>query len=439
MKGRDVSSFTNNWHPNAKKKQIFLQHITKEKKQKKSVMDITTYNDIGQRPYDEDRHGVFKKFAGLAHLTLCLVCDGHGGDQCSIFLLENYPKHLLQIFREQQTTVKEKRKKFAQLLGMALERCIEQWDRLCFKEFYGKIKNDRAKEAFYAQRDEAYWSENGLEAGSTCVAMLIDMRKRRAHTVNLGDSRATWIIGENSSIEQTVDQGVKKDMKPIKGFKFVNDAGRLQNDLAMMASIGDNCLELYGVVSREYGIKTIQFGEKGLRAIIASDGLFDIATNHNVLYEEFPDAKSIADDALQRRQEEVNSLCEMAKMKTVPKIDKFEDNVTIIYVKIPSLHETEEKATSTKEDLQAKLSEAQELFGRFSNLMKELETPESAAAATPTMKPPKKTTSKKSIEKRPQAAKPPLRKQSLNRDVRKVEKDGVTVNFTRKPSRERKT
>jgi len=217
----------------------------------------------------------------------------------------------------------------------------------------------------------------------------------------------------------------------------------------MCRSVGDATEELFGVVSRVYDSKTIDMGEDGFRAVIASDGLFDIASNHSVLYETYADAETIAKEALQRRQKEITMLCEEAKIKDIPVIKHFDDNVSIIYVKIPGLHELKttdvtsapKLGAATKEDLQAKLSEAQELFGRFSHLMKDLEpSAESAAkAATPTMatsakKPP---AAKKSIEKRNPA--PTTRKQSLKREVRKVQKDGVTVNFVRRASRERKS
>ncbi len=392
-------------------------------------MHLSTYHEQGLRDYDEDKFIILEKFAGLSHLTLCLVCDGHGGDHASIYLVAEFPKQLLKVFREQKPS--EKRKKFVEMLGLALERCIEVWDKHCFGEFHGKITNDRAKKDFFAQRDESHWSENGLESGSTCVALLIDMRKRRAHAINLGDSRATWMVGENATIEQTVDQGVKKDMKPIKGFKFENSDNRLCGDLSMSNSLGDNTLELYGVVSRKYGVKTVAFGEHGFRAVIASDGLFDIASNHSVLYNIFENADAIAKDALQRRQEDVNLVCENAGIdkKEWPKITKFDDNTSIIYVKIPSLQEEKQprtaEVTGTKEDLQSKLTEAQELLGRFSHLMKDIQ---------PVVV--KKPATKKSVEKRNIV---PQRKQSLRRNVfTKVEKDGVTVNFVRKSSRERK-
>ena len=188
-------------------------------------MQISEYQNVGLRDYQEDKFAVLKKFAGLSHLTLCFVADGHGGDQCSSFLVKNYPLQLLQVFREQQGLTK--RKKFVEMLGIALERCIEKWDQICFGSFYGKVTNDKQKKEFYAQRDEAYWQENGLEAGSTFVCMLIDERKRRAHVINLGDSRATWITQE-SAIGATVDHGVKKEMKPIKGFKFTTVDQRMQ-------------------------------------------------------------------------------------------------------------------------------------------------------------------------------------------------------------------
>ncbi len=442
----------------------------KLKKKQTQMLSITAFTDIGKRPYQEDRYTVISKFGGRSHLSLTMATDGHGGSETSTFLSTEYPKQLLEVFKEQRAA--EQRLKFVQMMGIALERCIEVWDRKCFGSFYGKITNDKTKKQFFDQRDEKHWKDNGLEAGSTLVAMLIDMRRRRAHVINIGDSRATWIIGDEKMCA-TVDHGVKKKMSPIKGFAFANSDGRLQGDLAMSHSVGDNTQELYGVVSRKYDTDMVQFGEKSFRAVIASDGLFDIASNHNVLYEPFANAEAIAKEVLVRRQEEVNNICLEAGMPVddIPKITAYDDNVTILYVKIPSVENGNENASEedafedenvaadkdlakpfdkTQEELQDKLLQAKDLLTKFSSLMKDMtavaEPPAYAKAKKQIVveNTPAKPTRKKSLDRaaRKEPAQPPQRKKSVRRDAKTTghakDDSNVTIKFVRKPSRERK-
>jgi len=163
-------------------------------------MQISEYQNVGLRDYQEDKFAVLKKFAGLSHLTLCFVADGHGGDQCSSFLVKNYPLQLLQVFREQQGLTK--RKKFVEMLGIALERCIEKWDQICFGSFYGKVTNDKQKKEFYAQRDEAYckkmdWKPDQL----LCVCL--SMNANEEHTLS------TWETPERHGLLKKVRLGLR--------------------------------------------------------------------------------------------------------------------------------------------------------------------------------------------------------------------------------------
>jgi len=412
------------------KKRKIKNKVLKGKARKKNQMDITTYQHIGKRPYQEDRFLVLKKFANFEHFTLCLVCDGHGGFSVSAFLIHEYPKQLCDLFLQQaKRTEEEKKERLITMLGQALENCIHVWDEKCF----GKVvlEDDVAKEAFYKNRDEGFWSKYGLEAGSTFVCMLIDMHKQRAHVVHLGDSRATWIVDE-CLIGQTVDHAVKRKMEPIKGFKFINTDGRLQGDLAMSRSVGDNTQELYGVVSRKYDSLTIDFKNKSFRSVIASDGLFDVRSTHNVLYECFANAEEIAVNALEAMKE------------ADPTQTMFEDNVSIIYIKHEVSEVIKSQKTQQKEDDTQLIAQMSALMSGFNDPKKKI----AAAAAAMSMSPDMMMAAIRTMSEEKTGVSKKKKKSSLKRTsstkpndevYKKFQQGNMTLKFNRRKSSKKRS
>ncbi len=442
-------------------------------------MHISVHSRIGKREYQEDRHAVIPTFAGFKHLTLCIVCDGHGGYQASSFLIKEFPLQLVKIVQEQAALRTNKnskaRKRFTEMLGLAMEACIVIWEKLCFGSWYGKIKNDADKRNFYAQRDERHWEKNGLEAGSTCVCMLIDLNKRRAHFLSIGDSRAAWIKGEAGSGTAahgaTVDHNVRRKMEPTKdGFAVKVEDGRLQGDLAMSHAFGDLTEALYGAVDRGYDLYVCNFKEKNMRAVVASDGLFDFTQNQGVLFEVFENAEHIARDVLERRQVEMNSMhddmrrawqqsgTEKKDIPPCPTVDDFTDNVTIIYVKIEALKsgetaDQEEEEEGDDEDrkleekqqqiLARKIKESEKLAAEIQEMKISASSSTSASSTSRGTS----TARGKSVERKPIATAPTgssaVRKKSVSRpsagDMTVVhdKASGATVHFVRKTSRKK--
>lgn len=322
---------------------------------------ISQFQTIGSRDYQEDRMVVIPNFAGLEHFTMCLVCDGHGGSATSEFLIVEYPKQLVLAF-DQYRKIRQEHKKDKQkpeqlnvtikLMGIALERCILMWDVKCFGEDAHTFKSPdmrdvfedpNARSKFFKKHyDRDKWEAQGLLAGSTLNCMIVDLKKSRAHLLNIGDSRTTWIIDE-SAIDQTIDHSVRRKIEKTRGVTCNVIDGRLEGILAMSNAVGDNDEMLLGRVKRDYATRVVSFKGQSFRAVTASDGLFDVRSNHQLLYDTYENATDMAESALKsiaeaeelKRAEMVeNGLMTLAVSQT-PYEPKFVDNVSIIYVKIP--------------------------------------------------------------------------------------------------------
>lgn len=284
-------------------------------------MNITYFTHQGTRDAQEDRYCITENFAGNNHLTLICVCDGHGGSAACDMLIARYPKLLADIILECN-----KEKKYTQLMAAALKKCVEEWDTTCFGDALPTIKKQSDKEKFFKTRNAKMWEEKGYESGATICAVLIDMQERKLNILHLGDSRATWLCNDEKLIGSTVDHSVPLVMKPNKNFPFVYGDGYIQDDLAMCRSFGDNNEKDFGVILRDPDLLCVKLGDSSARLVVATDGLFDWVSNHGVLYDEFKSAMAIAN-----------------------LINEFEDNITVVYVKIPAVSGSKSKTRVEEE------------------------------------------------------------------------------------------
>ncbi len=272
-------------------------------------MIVSEFQHIGQRPYQEDKIKVIKDFANQKNLTLIVVCDGHGGQKASDMLVSRYPEVLKQFFKNCKGITTN----YAALMGQALEQCVQEWDKHCFGSDLSSIVDKASKKKYFKEkRDQKRWKDEDLESGSTLCVVLFDQVSRKLYLLNLGDSRACWFIGEKL-IGCTVDHSVPKVMTPIKNFPFKYGNGRIEDDLGMARSFGDNTKKLFRVVSRQPDLLTVKIGNMPARIVVATDGFFDFVTNHGALYDEVADAEELS-----------------------KKVDDFDDNISIVYLKIPA-------------------------------------------------------------------------------------------------------
>ena len=269
-------------------------------------MILSHFQDIGQRPYQEDRFKIIQNFAAKSNLVLVIVCDGHGGQKAADFLLKRFPEVLVGFLTSCPNSTN-----YTTLMGQALEQCVSEWDKHCFEDQYNSIIGVVERHKYFQSRDVKRWTKEELESGATLCAALFDSSSRKLFVLNLGDSRACWYIGDKL-IGSTVDHCVPNIMKPVKNFPFVYGNGRIEDDLGMCRAFGDNTEKLYGVISHQPDLLTVKIGNMPARLIVATDGFFDYVTNHNALYNEAVDAADLAKN-----------------------IETFDDNITVVYMKIP--------------------------------------------------------------------------------------------------------
>ena len=203
--------------------------------------------DIGMRDYQEDRHCVkFNIFEGIHYYG---VFDGHGGDKVSVFL---------KLY-------------FHDILKSELENSVLPMDQ--------RLKNAFRRLTSILPQDIAH------HTGSTAVVMLEHGNK--AYIANVGDSRAIMNINEKAV-------GITQDHKPnlaseyeriIKngGFVAIDPHGtpRVNGNLALSRAIGD--LYLVPYISPEPDIFMVELNESVNYIVLASDGVWDVFQNQEVI------------------------------------------------------------------------------------------------------------------------------------------------------------
>src|SRR6185295_19056165 len=91
------------------------------------MLQISSFCDQGKRKEQEDRFKIIKSFAGNKHLTLLIVCDGHGGQAAANWLIDCFPIYLCDTVTKAKSS-----DKYGLLMKQTLERCVQEWDKMCF-------------------------------------------------------------------------------------------------------------------------------------------------------------------------------------------------------------------------------------------------------------------------------------------------------------------
>lgn len=292
---------------NSKKK--VKKSIRRQSKKPKKKEDNYTIGQIyvdhhtlqGQRDYQEDRLFVNQNDKHI----IFGVFDGHGGDTCSEFCVTTFPKLVSDMILKTKFS-------HAKVLEHAITKTIKQWDKFSIG---CSITEDEKKTKFFETVDDTEFEISGKSSGTTAVCGIYDKRTRKMNIVNLGDSRAVWRLSDSPVIWSTVDHAVPKQPRNVnETIPVTNVDGRLNGDLAMSRSIGDNTRELLGAINRSPDIYTIKLKKKqtGL-FVIGSDGLFDELSTQKIFLEDRQTAKDYIRDAGG---------------------DAAEDNVSVIVIKI---------------------------------------------------------------------------------------------------------
>lgn len=201
--------------------------------------------DIGGRPYQEDRHNV--KVNLHDDYDYVAVFDGHGGHQVSDFLKFNMKDYI---------------KKHLQL---------SKHPRKALQDAFTEINDIMPLEMSYM-------------TGS--AALVILRKKDQIWIANSGDCRAILSFFDDPI-------ALSKDHKPDERDEFDRisrlgghvtfndrDVPRVQGNLALSRSLGDKYLAPYVICDPE--VKHFNLSTKNKYIVMASDGLWDVLSNNDV-------------------------------------------------------------------------------------------------------------------------------------------------------------
>jgi serine/threonine protein phosphatase PrpC len=192
------------------------------------------------------------------------IFDGHAGQKAAGFLQKNFVPRLQKVVAN--ASMAENNSSLdvflPTMLKHTLKQLIEEWD---FTEF-----------------------DDG--SGSTAIMMLIDRKHGFACFLNLGDSKAVLYDSKSAAVlHQTQDHdldrktavdAVLKRKHLLTGVacrvtKAPGDVPRINDNIAMFASFGDNTQSTAGCMSRDPDCYTFNIKEKPTIAVLGSDGLWD--------------------------------------------------------------------------------------------------------------------------------------------------------------------
>lgn len=215
-----------------------------------------------------------------ARYNFFAIFDGHAGDRAAKYLAKQFVPKMKQIAGAVVVATTDKKihpdKHADTFLGSVLQQTmstlIENWD----KNING-AKSDTS--------------------GSTATMLLIDRKTGFATFLNLGDSRSVLYQNDKDKtlkpnqlvLHQTIDHDldskqevalVKKRRHLITGefcrvTKTPNDVPRVNDNIAMSRSFGDNGETTIGCMGREVDLHTFNIKNQPTIAVLASDGLWD--------------------------------------------------------------------------------------------------------------------------------------------------------------------
>lgn len=243
--------------------------------------------DIGARPYQEDRYSNHLGFWG--NLDYFAVFDGHGDDKVSSFL-ESHFKDLLKFELDNYFP------------DLSIEQCLYK----AFADLANLLPREMA-----------------MNSGSTAVVIIKD--KKTLYIANVGDSRV--IINNNkkavpiSEDHKPSDKAEYDRIVKLGGRVIIDPYGtaRVNGTLAVSRAVGDFYLSPY--VSGLPDIYTVKLIKANKYLIAATDGLWDVFDNQELVN---------LIEAMMENDEDIDSICQ--KMLTFSRIKGSGDNITILFI-----------------------------------------------------------------------------------------------------------
>ena len=270
---------------------------------------------IGARPTMEDRtiviqslmldptHGYYKNeskehIQELAMTTFAAVFDGHGGDECSSYLVEALPHHLRQAMLNERENLRN-----------AVEQSRMQQRQDQSEDAASELMRKILKSCYLRTDKEFITPKNAPQSGSTAATVILF--GRRLFAANVGDSRVVLCRSGGQCVELTSDH---KPSRPDEAARVRAAGGfilhkRVMGELAITRAFGDKSFkmgikamleedaeELTGangnaeakdlnapLVSAEPEIASMVLSHNDEFLLLACDGLFDVFRSQDAI------------------------------------------------------------------------------------------------------------------------------------------------------------
>lgn len=205
---------------------------------------------IGARPTMEDRtivlqslmyeprHGYYKnepkvELEELAMTTFAGVFDGHGGDECSNYLVDALPHHVRQgMYNERQA------------LRAAIETSRASSRPEQTEDAASELMRKILKQAYLKADKDFITPKTAPQSGSTAATIIL--LGRRLFAANVGDSRVVLCRGGGQCVELTSDH---KPSRPDEAARVRAAGGfilhkRVMGELAITRAFGDKSFKM---------------------------------------------------------------------------------------------------------------------------------------------------------------------------------------------------
>ncbi len=211
------------------------------------VKNYGYYEDHGSRDYMEDQGKSVENLNNDPNKILFCLFDGHGGDQISKFLQENFANYMKKML---------------------------------------PLKNKFAINKLFQILDEEIKKLNFPEVGSTATIAYIERKengRKFLRCMNVGDSRCV-LVNRKEVIRMSYDDRVDdpKEQERVKRQKGVIYNGRICGLLMLSRCFGDWAIKEYGITVEPH-IYEQELNDDNLFLIMATDGVWDVIKDEELM------------------------------------------------------------------------------------------------------------------------------------------------------------
>lgn len=267
---------------------------------------------IGARPTMEDRtlvlqslmldpsHGYYKnepkdQLQELAMTSFAAVFDGHGGDECSTYLVDAIPHHLRNAMLAEKDALRN-----------AVEQSRTQQRQDQTEDAASELMRKILKTCYLRADKEFITPKNAPQSGSTAATVILF--GRRLFAANVGDSRVVLCRSGGQCVELTSDH---KPSRPDEAARVRAAGGfilhkRVMGELAITRAFGDKSFKMgikamledeaeelaqngeakdlnAPLVSAEPEIASMVLSHNDEFLLLACDGLFDVFRSQDAI------------------------------------------------------------------------------------------------------------------------------------------------------------